>query len=453
MTGAPRETWATLDIVRRDHGPDAASLRDELVALVERAMAAVRIGPATPSKASTLRVVLCLARPADHGRVDALLDALAAALDGRNSGLDLSEWLQVVATVHTREQAAASPLAARVLAAARTAALVVEASEAWHAAAGRRDPAYLHVRDEGATFWLRLPGRSAVPGLTPPDLVLGEPRERRRAPQSERTVITELLRAAFLDAPRPTLERIFRRTSAFQDPRQFSSRLRAVAGQVCQIRIGADAAGTGFLVGSDLVLTNHHVVARVIGGDVAPSAVQCVFDYIVGDNGTVGQGVPFGLHDGGDWLVAASPPSAADEHGDPTRLPTVDELDHALLRLAEPAGQTMSLDGRERGWLRLLGDIPEPTPGLPLLIMQHPDGRPVKLAMADTGVKAVNRNRTRLTYCVNTEAGSSGSPCLTFDLELVALHHSGQAHHNEGVPIATIVAHLDDAGRAALRGT
>lgn len=92
-------------------------------------------------------------------------------------------------------------------------------------------------------------------------------------------------------------------------------------------------------------------------------------------------------------------------------------------------------------------------PGLSLPIVEHPCGGPVKLAVGAAGVEAVNQTRTRLTYYVNTNAGSSGSPSLRFDLELVALHHSGKAHHAEGVPVATIVAHLGNAGLAALRGT
>ena len=91
-------------------------------------------------------------------------------------------------------------------------------------------------------------------------------------------------------------------------------------------------------------------------------------------------------------------------------------------------------------------------PGLSLLVVQHPRGGPVKLAMADASIEGINGARTTLTYRVNTEWASSGSPCL-FDLKFVALHHSRRAPHNEGVPVAAIVAHLDEAGRAALQGT
>jgi len=75
------------------------------------------------------------------------------------------------------------------------------------------------------------------------------------------------------------------------------------------------------------------------------------------------------------------------------------------------------------------------------------------LAIDSRGVLDLNPNRTRVRYEVNTLHGSSGAPCLTFDLELAALHHSGSrdrvVKRNEGIPIATIAAHLQAGGHAA----
>jgi hypothetical protein len=177
------------------------------------------------------------------------------------------------------------------------------------------------------------------------------------------------------------------------------------------------------------VLTNHHVVADVVRGQVPPAAVRCVFDFNVREDGTVDEGVAISLGDGGDWLVAAGAPSEVDEQDESTRWLAVDELDFALLRLAEPTGLSTSLDGRERGWLRLLGPTPEVTPGLPLLIVQYPRGGPVKLAMAEAGVEAVNDNRTRLAYSVNTEIASSGSPCLNLRSIWSSSHSTALAEH------------------------
>lgn len=178
-----------------------------------------------------------------------------------------------------------------------------------------------------------------------------------------------------------TLERIFRRCAGFQDVLPFTSRLLAAAAQVCRIEIHSSTVrvgGTGFLVGPDLVLTNHHVVAMVIGGVVSPTEVRCVFDHHVRSDGAVHSGDAFELVRGDGWLVAASPSSKVDTDPHPTELPAPDELDYALIRLANRAGDTTSIDGRRRHWMCLSGDAPTVEEGLPLLIVQHPLALPQK---------------------------------------------------------------------------
>jgi hypothetical protein len=252
-------------------------------------------------------------------------------------------------------------------------------------------------------------------------------------------LLADLVADADGDQARPwsgsTLERIFRTSAAFQDVVPFTSRLLAVAAQVCQVRVGP-GGGSGFLVGPDLVLTNHHVVADVISGRMSPADLRFVFDHRLDEDERVEDGTAFEPSCAGRWLVASSPP---------------DELDYALIRLAEEAGRSPSLDGRQRGWLRPLDPAPELVHRLPLLILQHPLGHPMKLALSDKGVGEVVDGGGRVTYEVNTERGSSGSPCLTFDLRLVALHRGGSAEHNTGVPILAIAEHLDEAGRTALQ--
>jgi hypothetical protein len=190
------------------------------------------------------------------------------------------------------------------------------------------------------------------------------------------------------------------------------------------------------------VLTNHHVLTDVLAGTAAPSSVSCVFDYHVRADSTLNRGTAYGL--AGNWLEAASPPSAADLSADSTAIPSPDELDYALIRLAGAAGAATVPTGRERGWVDVFAEPPPVKPGLPLLIIQHPAEKPMQLAIDTAGVLTVNSNNTRLTYGVNTLGGSSGSPCFSFDLELVALHHSGSAMSNEGIPISAIARHLRD---------
>ena len=222
------------------------------------------------------------------------------------------------------------------------------------------------------------------------------------------------------------LEHVVRIAAAFQNVVPFATRLLELAARVCSVEVvtaRGRSAGTGFLVGPGLVLTNHHVLRQVIGGLASPTGVRCVFDYRIRADGTIDHGFAVGLAE--SWLVASSPPSAVDEQAAPTGPPGDDELDYALVRLAARPGEAILPDGRPRGWFELPAAPPGLAVGTPLLILQHPEQNPVKLAIDSRGVLALNRNRTRVRYEVNTLHGSSGAPCLTFDLELAALHHSG----------------------------
>jgi hypothetical protein len=80
--------------------------------------------------------------------------------------------------------------------------------------------------------------------------------------------------------------------------------------------------------------------------------------------------------------------------------------------------------------------------------LQHPDGAPLKIAFGQS--VGLNANETRLRYTVNTVGGSSGSPCLNAQLELVGLHHAGdpnfdpghQPDYNAAIPIRAITDYL-----------
>ncbi|MGO8371118.1 trypsin-like peptidase domain-containing protein [Rhizobium ruizarguesonis] len=218
----------------------------------------------------------------------------------------------------------------------------------------------------------------------------------------------------------------------------------SVSAQVCRIDVGATPKGTGFLVGADLVLTNHHVLTSVIAGQEAASNVQCVFDFKRLGDGTVNQGRAVKL--AADWLVAKSPPSQAESEDRPDdALPKPDELDFALLRLAEAFGAkpVATAAAGPRNWVKLPGLQPPLPTGAPLIIVQHPNADPISLALDTNAVLGFNANGTRVRYATNTENGSSGSPCFDFDWSIVALHHMGDPNwrnptFNEGIPIGLI---------------
>lgn len=92
------------------------------------------------------------------------------------------------------------------------------------------------------------------------------------------------------------------------------------------------------------------------------------------------------------------------------------------------------------------------------MIAQHPDGKPLKLAVDTEAVIGVNAGQTRVRYATNTEPGSSGSPVFDLDWNLVALHHLGDpaydhpAAYNQGVPIDKIQARIAIKGKGTALG-
>ena len=103
-----------------------------------------------------------------------------------------------------------------------------------------------------------------------------------------------------------------------------------------------------------------------------------------------------------------------------------------------------------RGWVRL-PDVFLVQRGDPLVIVQHPGGRALQIAIDTEAILSVNGSGNRVRYRTNTEPGSSGSPFFDLSLKsLVALHHSGDPSfrpaYNEGIPIDKIRDRLAKAG-------
>ncbi len=240
-------------------------------------------------------------------------------------------------------------------------------------------------------------------------------------------------------------------------------RMALVEARVCRVEIDGNAAGTGFLVGPDAVLTNYHVLKSILKGTSQAAKVTCRFDYkVLADKSRV-EGVVIGLHPT-DWKLDVSPNSAAEDTRTPENPPpTPDELDYALVRVArrvgdEPSAPKGATEAPRRGWLAIPDTIPVFLSKMPLMIAQHPDGKPLKLAVDTESVIGVNANQTRVRYATNTEAGSSGSPVFDLDWNLVALHHLGDpaydhpAAYNQGVPINKIRDRLAKTGKADALG-
>ena len=106
------------------------------------------------------------------------------------------------------------------------------------------------------------------------------------------------------------LEEIVRPNVPLFDISVFRSRMGEIEGRVCRIECPAlNPLGTGFLVGPDTIITNYHVVEKLISGaggaKWSPRDLVARFDFKVGPDGaTVSKGSPFRL--AADWLIDSS---------------------------------------------------------------------------------------------------------------------------------------------------
>jgi len=292
---------------------------------------------------------------------------------------------------------------------------------------------------------------------------------RHARPTNQMLILVARKIGTFVTTPSSfELEKILSENNQVFDVDSFLERIGVLDGQVCRIEIGSlpcgepgnVTCGTGFLVGPQVVLTNHHVIKAVKAGNykgqpVGPADVTCRFDYKRAKDGvTVNAGKTYKLAE--EWLIADSPYSEWDRkrEADRTGTPELNELDFAFLRLDRPAGNE-KIGGQgdnsapARGFVQLpMGGQSDPdfAANKVMFIMQHPLGDPLKLTV--NTFRNYNANKTRVTYLNDTDAGSSGSPCFDGNWNLVALHHSGDPskhnpEFNQGIPIQRIASYVD----------
>lgn len=246
-------------------------------------------------------------------------------------------------------------------------------------------------------------------------------------------------------AAAPGLQRYVRPHLHMLEVREWLVGLQRIEKQICRIETGTNGLGTGFLVGASTVMTNWHVVRNAIEADTW-GKLGCRFDNLVLPDGSVQEGLRIPL--GEEGVVTFSCASAAELTPKPDNPPpTADELDYALLHLAEPVGT-------ERGWVDLPAATRDMPSGSSLIIAQHPLSAPMKLAIDTDAVIGPAHGGLRVRYHTNTETGSSGSPCFNMDWEMVALHHLGDPKtgppiYNQGIPAELILADIARKGLSA----
>ena len=241
-------------------------------------------------------------------------------------------------------------------------------------------------------------------------------------------------------------------------------RLGEIESQVCRIEYPEKTGiGTGFLVNKDLILTNYHVIERFLAnGDLAKNIVVR-FDYKVLEDGlTVNAGKAYKL--AATWLEEKEKYSEHDNESPATGEPATNELDFALLRVDgtpgdDPVGgDTIDPQAVPRHWMKVQATDHDFLANPAIYIVQHPDAKPMQVAIDADAVVGVTSNGTRVRYTTTTEPGSSGSPCFSADWTLVALHHAGDPKYlqglkpefNQGIPINAIWNWAMKKGRTSL---
>jgi Trypsin-like peptidase domain len=185
----------------------------------------------------------------------------------------------------------------------------------------------------------------------------------------------------------------------------------AAVGRV--IFANGDAAGTGFLVGPDLLLTNHHVLSSP---DVsATSFVQ--FNY---------------------QLTWSGQPTTIRQNKIVELVKTDSRLDYSILRVDGSPGDVLGfMDPADRATVAVNDAV---------VIIQHPNGDRKQIALQDNQVSGVFGDLVQ--YTTDTQPGSSGSPILNNRWQIIGLHHAGGSlpgpggsliTTNEGIQFSSIV--------------
>jgi hypothetical protein len=201
-----------------------------------------------------------------------------------------------------------------------------------------------------------------------------------------------------------------------------------VGPSVCKLTVGFGAGeqyGTGFRIGTNLLLTNWHVVHRRNDGTAAATVVA---EFGYEDDAERGP-LP------GRAVRCSAEPVASDQADDWAVVRTLDPLDDAWPSLP-------------------LSELGEPAVHAAAYIVQHPMGQRKRVGFVRNLISYVDDRVVH--YLTDTDVGSSGAPVLDAHGRLLALHHRGgrpqetlsaaPVRKNEGIRMSLIATALRDCG-------
>lgn len=186
---------------------------------------------------------------------------------------------------------------------------------------------------------------------------------------------------------------------------------RPVARILDSVAPGIDARGfaTGFLISTDLLMTNWHVFSE------ADDARGCGANFLYEQTQRgVSRGITFEL--------------------EPARFFASDErLDFAIVAVSPSSGAGEHL--ADLGQVTPIEATPKILKGDPVNIIQYPKGGPKMYALDENRLVDILEQEGFLHYETDTLEGSSGSPAFSSMWELVALHHASIPEIRDGVVI------------------
>ena len=199
---------------------------------------------------------------------------------------------------------------------------------------------------------------------------------------------------------------------------------RAISATKKVAKIGRPGAGTGFMISEDILLTNEHVFPNE--QKAQKSKLQFNFD----------TGIDGKYKDIDYWET------------DPSSLFHCNKkLDYAIVKV-KPNGA-----GQKAGEVWGFFDIsikPDIQVNARANIIQHPGGDCKKIAFRDNQIRKVGSDY--LQYVTDTFGGSSGSPVMDDDFNVIALHKEAHGriegsikrwYYNQGSLISTIYEEIE----------
>lgn len=195
----------------------------------------------------------------------------------------------------------------------------------------------------------------------------------------------------------------------FQDTYILES-LTDLSRAVVRITRNGTPHGTGFLVGDDVIITNHHV----IGSADEARSMLAEFDFELDRQMTPKRSSCFRLNPAKFFLTSSLDVQDNVPHSG---------LDFTLVAL-EPVGTQGEQLAQKFKPNFLDGNLGKIIKGESCVIIQHPSGLPKKIVLKDTAF--FSESGTRMVYESDTLPGSSGSMVVALGTgTIVALHHAG----------------------------